>query len=615
VLLPAAVVASFLGCSGAAGDGSAPEQDAAAGDAAPPADGGTARDAGAERDAPPPADAPVVPGCNSSPTRGASVAYQEYEAESASTNGTILGPSRAVNAPNVFDSIAGESSGRQAVKLDQTGQRVAFTTSCAANSIVVRYVIPDSADGSGASATLGLYVNGTRVQSLALTSKYAWAYGNPATTDATTNSPGDGFARHFYDEVRTLLPSAVPAGATVALQRDASDTAAYYVVDLVDLEEVPPSMAQPAGSLAITDYGATPNDGTDDGAAIQTCINAAAVENKAVWIPPGTFSNAGTTLAVQGVAVRGAGMWRSTIQGAAAAFVCSGGACQFSDFSIEGDVTLRDDAHGVHAFGGPFGAGSRIENVWMEHFTTGPWIGQSGSPAVDGIVIHGCRIRDLYADGVNLNTGTSNATVDQCQARNTGDDAFASWSNGPGANTNNVFRFDSVQVTWRASCYAIYGGTSNSVQDSTCADTVTYPGVFIDQDFGASSFSGTTSVARDTLSRAGGGMYGKSWGAVTIDGNQQSGPITGVQVQDVDIESATFSGVYLLGPNDPIQDLLLDGVTIAGPGTYGIHVDASASGTATATNVVVTSPGAGSGLNNQAPSVYTIDRGGGDVGW
>jgi hypothetical protein len=199
--------------------------------------------------------------------------------------------------------------------------------------------------------------------------------------------------------------------------------------------------------------------------------------------------------------------------------------------------------------------------------------------------------------------------------RNAGDDAFASWSNGQGPNANNVFQFDTVQVTWRATCYAIYGGTSNSVQDSICADTVTYPGVFIDQDFDSSPFGGTTSVARDTIARAGGGMYGKQWGALTIDGNQLSNAITGVQVQDVDIEAATFSGVYLVGPNDAIQDLVLTGVTIASPGTYGINVDPSANGTATATNVVVTNPGSGMGLFNQAASVYTIDRGGGDVGW
>jgi len=623
-----AIAATFVGCSA----GSTPVTpfsggDASTSDASSPIDATTGVDAGAKdaapdvgvvvhHDAAPTNDGPPPPPpCGTPPARGAAVPYQEYEAEDGTTSGTVLGPSRAVNDGNVFNSIAGESSGRRAVKLSGAGQRISFTTACATNSVVVRYAIPDSGDGNGIRATLGVYVGANRVASLQLTSHYAWAYGDPTKTDATTNTPSDGFARHFYDEARVLLPADVPAGATIALQQDASDTAPWYVVDLVDLEYAPAPLARVANSLSITDYGATPDDGSDDGAAIQKCLNAASVENKVAWIPPGTFNDGGTTLVAQNVAVRGAGMWRSTIQGAASGFVCGGGWCQFSDMTVLGDVTLRDDAHGVHAFGGPFGANSRLDNVWMEHFTTGPWIGQSGSPAVNGIVISGCRIRDLFADGVNLNTGTSNATVQQCHARNTGDDAFASWSSGPGANSNNVFSFDSVQVTWRASCFALYGGNGNAVRDSTCADTVTYPGVFVDQDFGSTPFAGTTSVARNTLTRAGGGMFGRQWGALTIAGTQQSSAITGVQVQNVDIESPTFSGVYLLGPNDAIQDLVLDTMTIANAGTYGIHVDQSASGIATATNVVVTSPGSGTGLYNQAASVYTIDRGGGDVGW
>jgi hypothetical protein len=566
---------------------------------------------------PPPPDDDVYtpPSCNPATTRGAAVPYQEYEAEDGQTTGSVIGPSVAVNDPNVFNSIAGESSGRRAVKLSGAGQNLQFTTTCVANSVVVRYVIPDSSDGSDATATLGLYVNGSRVESLALTTRYSWAYGNPTMTDGTTNNPSDGYARHFYDEVRVLLPNDVPSGTTVALQQDASDTAAYYVIDLVDLEEVPPAPAQPANSLSVTDYGATPNDGSDDGAAIAKCLNAASVEGKTVWIPEGTYLDSSTSLVAQNVTVQGAGMWRSTIQGASSELVCNGGSCVFSDLAIFGDVTLRDDQNGVHAVAGPFGNNSKITNVWMEHFTTGPWIGQSGSAPIDGMVISGCRVRDLYADGINLNTGTSDTTVEQCQARNTGDDAFASWSSGSGPNTNNVFQFDTVQVTWRANCYAIYGGTNNAIEDSVCTDTVTYPGIFIDQDFDSSPFGGTTTVARDSIYRGGGNMYGKPWGALTVDGNQMSSPITGIDIDTVDIENATFSGVYFVGPNDAIQDLVLTGVTIANPGTYGINVDPSATGSTTATNVVVTNPGSGMGLYNQAPSVYTIDRGGGDTGW
>jgi hypothetical protein len=553
--------------------------------------------------------------CGAAPTRGASLPYQEYEAEGGMTNAMVIGPSRAVNDADVFNSMAGESSGRTAVKLSASGQYARFTNQCTANGIVVRFALPDSADGSGTDATLGLYVNGARVQTLNLTSRYAWAYGDPTTSTTTTNNPSDGHARHFFDETRLLLTTDIPAQATVALQKDDEDTAAYYVIDFVDLEQVPAPAPRSANSLSIVDYGAKPNDSLDDALWIRNCINDAEAQGKTVWIPAGAFNDGSMPLTVQNVTIQGAGMWYSTIQGAGAEFTCGGSGCQFSDFSVSGAVTARDDSNSIHAFGGSFGTGSRLTDIWVEHYTTGPWVGVSNGAVTDGLMVHGCRLRDLFADGINLTVGTSNSIVEQTHARNTGDDAFASWSvASSGANSNNVFRFDTAQLPWRANCFALYGGTSNSITDSVCADVVTYPGIFVNQGFSSNPFGGTTSIARDTLLRAGGDAYGTQWGALTISGSQASSPITGVQVQDADIESSTFAGIYIVGPKDAIDGLSLNGVTIANPGTDGILVDQTSVGTATATGVVVTSPGSGTGLNNEASASFFISRGSGNSG-
>ncbi|HEY2515989.1 MAG TPA: hypothetical protein VGI39_34195, partial [Polyangiaceae bacterium] len=178
-------------------------------------------------------------------SRGASLPYWEYEAEAATTTGSVLPASRT------FGDKAAEASGRSAVELDSTGQSVTFKTEHAANSIVVRYSIPDAPGGGGATATLGLYVNGTRKASLPLTSRYSWTYGDADAQGSGSENPGAGTAHHFYDEAHLLLDE-IPAGATVALQRDAQDSAAFYVIDLVDFEEVPAPLAQPGGSLSIT---------------------------------------------------------------------------------------------------------------------------------------------------------------------------------------------------------------------------------------------------------------------------------------------------------------------------------------------------------------------------
>ncbi|MET0400802.1 MAG: CBM35 domain-containing protein, partial [Cystobacter sp.] len=119
--------------------------------------------------------------------RGATLPYQELEAEEGTTNAQVLGPNRA------FGTVEAESSGRRAVKLAQTGHFVQWTAPAAANSLVVRYSMPDAANGGGTSATLSLYVNGSKVQALPLSSKHAWVYGGYpyGNSPSTPSKPGE----------------------------------------------------------------------------------------------------------------------------------------------------------------------------------------------------------------------------------------------------------------------------------------------------------------------------------------------------------------------------------------------------------------------------------------
>src|SRR5690348_11189514 len=79
--------------------------------------------------------------------RGATVPWVPYEAEQASTNGTTIGPDYIGRTP------AREASGRSCVRLAATGQYLEFVAKADAQGVVVRYCIPDSADGRGMDAT------------------------------------------------------------------------------------------------------------------------------------------------------------------------------------------------------------------------------------------------------------------------------------------------------------------------------------------------------------------------------------------------------------------------------------------------------------------------------
>jgi hypothetical protein len=58
--------------------------------------------------------------------------------------------------------------------------------------------------------------------------------------------------------------------------------APIYVIDLVDFEEVGALLTIPANAVSITDFGATPDDASNDGAAIRSAIAAAQSQGKIV---------------------------------------------------------------------------------------------------------------------------------------------------------------------------------------------------------------------------------------------------------------------------------------------------------------------------------------------
>ena len=533
-------------------------------------------------------------------SRGANVSWIEYEAEQGETNGEILAPDRT------FGTIASESSGRSAVKLNAAGQYVRVQSTQPANSIVVRYVIPDSDDGKGLDATLSLYVNGTFRRKIRLTSKYAWSYGGETQT---LNTPSAGGAHHFYDEARALV-GAIPAGAAVSLQKDGDDSAAYYVIDLIDLEQVAPPKTKPQGYLSIVeDCGAVPDDGQEDGNAIRNCIARAKAAKTGVWIPPGTFESNVRWFDVADVTLQGAGMWYSVIHGTQARFTCTGNNCRYFDFAILGETVLRDNQVPDNGFHGGAGTGSLLERIWVEHTKVGYWV----TAGTNGLVITGSRFRDLYADGVNFCNGTSNSVVENSHFRNTGDDALASWSpKGDPVNTGNVFRFNTVQVPWRSNSFAIYGGKDNRIEDNLCFDVVTYPGILINQGFDSNPFEGTTVIQRNSLVRAGGPMWQQEHGALKIW--SQQGPLGGIMINDLLIDRPTFSGIQLDGTL-PMTNVSFSRIQVQQAGTSGILIGSKVSGKVTFTAVVVTNPGKGGLINSAPKSNLILNVGQGNSGW
>jgi len=326
-----------------------------------------------------------------------------------------------------------------------------------------------------------------------------------------------------------------------------------------------------------------------------------------VWIPSGTF-NITSLVNLSGVTVRGAGPWYSSVKlgpDGRGGFFAVGSNITLADFAVYGQVTLRDP-DGTPMTDAPlegnFGTGSLLQNLWFEHTKVGMWI----NTGTNGLYAVGLRIRDTFADGVNLHAGVQNTWVDQSVLRNTGDDALAMFSEGV-ADTQCVFTHDTVQSPVLANGIGIYGGNANRAEYNVIHDTVAASaGIAISTRFGPVPFSGTTLVQHNTLSRTGGweANWQSQFGAVWIyaDTSDISAPVI---VRDMKILDSTYQGV-LVSDVRSVNGLVLDGLTITGAATYGMEFRAP--GSATVSNVHVSNATLG-GLRSSPSFVLTLGAG------
>jgi F5/8 type C domain/Pectate lyase superfamily protein/Abnormal spindle-like microcephaly-assoc'd, ASPM-SPD-2-Hydin len=529
---------------------------------------------------------------------GATLPYVEVQAENSSTNGTTIGPSA------VYNTLPAEASYRKAVTLQGTGRYVEFTTPVATNSIVFRYSIPDTSSGSVYTAPLSFYINGTKSTDFTLTNAYSWYYGGYPFT----NSPG-GNAHHFYDETHRLFSTTYPAGTKFRLQVDAGNSASSYTIDFADFENVAGALAQPSGSVSVTSRGADPTGAADSTAAFNSAI-AAAGAGGTVWIPEGTFKIPGH-LILTNVTIKGAGMWRSTVTGAAPGFyggyVPNGGSgVHLSDFAIFGDVQERNDGAQVNGIGGAL-SNSTVDRVWIEHMKVGAWM----DGPMTNLVFAGMRIRNVTADGVNFHNGVTNSRVTNSDLRNLGDDGLATWAD-TNADANDSFDHNTVQYPILANGIAIYGGHDNTVSDNRVIDAGLQQGggIHVGQRF-ASTPLGATSILRNTIIRS--GSLDQNWnfgvGALWFDA-RDAAINARITVDNILIQQSPFEAIQFVSGSS-ISGVTINNATIQNTGTWVIQEQVG--GSATITNSTATGTQAPGAVYNCGVG-FTLTDGGGNSG-
>jgi hypothetical protein len=544
--------------------------------------------------------------------------YTRYEAEDGQKGGLAK-----LEQALTFDQsqIACEASNQNYVSLASNNDYVEWPITKPADGVTLRFTMPDNSDGSGLNGSLGIYVNGTKVQSAALSSYHAYQY-FPAY-DPVETPGGKTFMR--FDEVHFKLATKLKSGDTFRIQKDNGD-AITYGVDFVELEDVPAALDMPANVLSVTDFGAKANDSADDMPAFNQCIAAAAAQGKGVYIPAGRFIlNDKLILNVSNLKIQGAGIWYTEIyfsnntkfSGGIMARATNVELSNFYMNTINRDRMVNGDYRIYKGFMGTYGSGSKVHDVWEEHFECGFWIGGYDPPypvdMTDKLTISYCRIRNNYADGVNLCEGTSNSIVEHCSFRNGGDDAMAIWPDRTYATQpcmNDIFRYNTVENNWRAGSAAIFGGYGHEINHCLIKDGVGGSGIRFTNDFPGYTFDTIGKIIRiyeNTIIGCGTSydLWNQKRGAIELYANTG---IFNIRFDNNDIINSQRDAIQMYGNN--IYNLVFNNTLIDGTGKdgtprdvgkdvysgFGIYVQAG-SQTATFNNLTVLNAASGTYLN------------------
>ncbi len=564
---------------------------------------------------------------------GATTPFVSYEAESGALGGGA-GIAFLTNAPTTpYSSPELEASGHAYVQLNSPGQSITWTNNSGQNftAINLRSCIPDAPTGGGIASTIDLYVNGVFRQALSVNSMQNYCYEGTNYNGQEDKNPADGNPRGFWNDTHAFISNApVAPGDTITLQKDPANSATFYYIDVVDLENPGAPLSQPPNSLSIVDYGAVSNNiSIDNTTNINNCFSAAQSQGKIAWIPPGTFyfSSIQGGLSASGITIQGAGTWYSTLyrvtpsnnsQGVANIITATSTTLRNVSLDCNGSSRAGNNNNGAVDFSGNDWL---VDNVWIQHVTSAFWCAGIGGAAQN------CRVLSVWSDGGNFNNVQSangigmNLTYSNNFVRGTGDDAMA--INSVNYNTfgstptyyttmSNITYINNTAIgPWGGKGIGIYGGINDLVTNNLLCDAARYIGLGVGK-FGVNgSDLISATVTGNTVLRCGGNGYSQQQPAMMMGngGDGQSvGTVASAYCASNTIIDSVFSGVgFTAGTN-----IVFQYNTVVNPGQHGITVGGGSLGTGITGNAIIysnTVTGLSPGymaLTNQAPAYASI---------
>ncbi len=409
----------------------------------------------------------------------------------------------------------------------------------------------------------------------------------------------------LYDDARMMFGQSYPAGTTVRLEADSSDTALPYTIDVADFYNVPAAATQPANSVSVTSEGADPTGAADSTQAFRNAISAANSAGESVWIPSGTYL-VSSALQVNSATIAGAGDWYSQIK--TNEFIDNtsavSGPVNLSGFAILGSTVGRHDDSTANAIDGSLGSGFTVNGLWIQDTNVGFWLQYGNS----NCTVENTVIESTDADGLNFNGNATNCTVKNNFIRNTGDDGLAIWSY-PSADSGITFANNTIVQPTLANGIADYGGSNNTISNNVIADTEPLgSGIAISNEQFLSPFtplSGTITVSGNYLIRTGAENpnWGHPMGAVRFDAYDSAFSNVTVNYSGgaiLDSPYEAFEFVAGAGTGNAVNGVNISNVSVQNLGT--VVMQAETTGTASVGGVTASGVGVSGAYNDAYPS-------------
>lgn len=272
-----------------------------------------------------------------------------------------------------------------------------------------------------------------------------------------------------------IISIVIVAAAAFALWRGtAAIEEEAQPVEEPGVAEPEPTVEIPEGALSIVDEGATPNDDSDDFAAIQSTLDKAAQEDVPVYIPPGSY-RLSDILIVDGVNLLGAGGDQSILVSTNpenGSIDVQGDGAVLNGFAhvYEKTVGRGNGANDKNSITVRSATNFKIENLKIDKSSTaGIFVGYGSSKGT----ISGNSLQNTGADGIHITDGSTEIVIENNKVRAAGDDTIAVVSYEEDSQTvrDVIIRNNDVGYGSKARGIAVVGGENVTIENNKIQDT------------------------------------------------------------------------------------------------------------------------------------------------